>query len=152
MRRRPTFPLLLCLFVCSAFGCIPEDPVEGTIVLANGTDPEDWKIDPYFVEELKVDRDTLVIVVSYSGGCEEHDFSLVAWSYFWESYPVQAGVLLSHDNHADPCEAIITQELHFDLTPLKREYQHSYQEPHGTIILQILTAHGGEYIPMEYEF
>ena len=50
-----------------------------------------------------IDGDTLQLTVSYSGGCEEHEFKLVAWNYFLESNPVQAHVLLAHNANGDLC-------------------------------------------------
>jgi hypothetical protein len=43
-----------------------------------------------------------------------------------ESFPVQVRAFLSHDGKKDPCDAIVTRALSFDLRPLKRAYQESY--------------------------
>jgi len=132
--------------------CIPEEEPD-PIVLASGTHPEDYDMDFYWIEDVTIEADTLFFSVSYSGGCREHEFALVAWSYFMESYPVQAGLLLSHNSHGDPCEAHIFEEMEFDLTPLKEEYQAAYHEETGTIILRILlpeTAY--EYLSVWYDF
>ena len=122
------------------------------IILANGTSPEDWYMDLYFIDEVAIDADTLEIVVTYPGGCEEHEFQLIAWSYFMESYPVQANILLSHNANGDTCEAAITEELRFDLSPLKWEYQDAYQVESDTIILRLLNLNGEDFIPIEYVF
>ena len=141
-------------FLFISGGCIfEEDPIVGTLILDNGASPEDWLMDPYTYEEARVEGDLLLLTASYPGGCEEHEFALVAWSYFMESYPVQAALLLSHDSNGDMCEAHIVADMEFDLTPLKEEYQASYQQEEGTIILKLLLPEGEyEYLTVEYTF
>lgn len=60
------------------------------------------------------------MVVSYSGGCEEHDFMLVWPEVITMVYPPDFGVTLYHQNHTDRCEALLTDTLRTDLreTPL----------------------------------
>ena len=60
----------------------------------------------------------LKIVVRYGGGCEEVTFQLIDAAVVMESFPIQRNIRLSLEDN-DPCEALITQELLFDLTPLQ---------------------------------
>ena len=80
--------------------------------------------------------DTLMLVASSGGGCQEHDYLLYGCHCFMESYPVQTNVFLSHDDHDDPCDAIIIDSLRFDLTPLKDVFL-SYYPTEETVILRI---------------
>ena len=75
--------------------------------------------------------------MSYSGGCEDHDFILVAADAFMESHPVQLAVAVAHDAHGDRCRAYLTETYGFDLTPVKTLYQEAYQEDAGTIVLRL---------------
>jgi hypothetical protein len=84
---------------------------------------EAWANDPYSFQVARIEGDMLQLTVSYSGGCAEHQFNLVAWNYFLESNPVQAHVLLAHNGNDDACDAIIARDLRFDLSPLKEAYQ-----------------------------
>ena len=54
-----------------------------------------------------------------------------------ESYPVQVNVLLSHEDNDDPCDMWITEELVYNLIPLKNAWQKSYNEKSGTIVMNI---------------
>lgn len=136
-------------------GCKKNDPPQTTdsIILAHGTSPEDYQIDPYTFEDTQTDGDILQINLSYSGGCEEHTFTLVAYNFFMESFPIQAAIVLSHNAQDDPCEAFITQTLLFDLTPLKEAYLKQYPDDlQGTIMLQLWDPVNLSSIIIEYNF
>ena len=92
--------------------------------------------DPINFNDIKIIRNIIYMNVSYGGGCEEHEFALIATS-FMESYPVQINVLLSHEDNDDPCDMWITEELVYDLIPLKIAWQQSYNEKSGIIVMNI---------------
>ncbi len=109
-----------------------------TIKLANGSTRDQWPGDLYQLDGAVVDKDALSVTVSYSGGCEEHEFTLVALNYFMESNPVQAEIYLAHEDNDDACEAFPTEELVFDLSPLRVEYERLYpDDAEAPIILQL---------------
>ncbi len=141
--------LIVALFIT---GCNGSDNGD-TIILANGSSPRDFALDPYSIEEAETVQDTLQLTVSYAGGCEEHQFGLVAYSYFLDSFPVQAQVLLTHDAYGDACEALLTETLVFDLSPLKEEYQRLYpDETGGSIVLRLLDPKTAGHLSVEYVF
>jgi hypothetical protein len=105
--------------------------------------------DEYALNSATITDDTLNISVSYSGGCEDHQFTLVASDTFLESFPVQLPVSIAHDANGDTCEAYPTENYRFDLTPLKTMYQKAYQQEAGTIILRLKDAPDGALV---YEF
>lgn len=113
-----------------------------SIILANGTKPDDWKMNSYSLTSAYIIGDTLFTRIIYGGGCEIHEIKLVAWNFFLESYPVKAKLLISHDSHGDLCKALITQYNKFDLSLLKYEYQSTYSSSSGIIILDILLSNG----------
>src|SRR5690554_5623492 len=57
--------------------------------------------------------DTLVALVTYTGGCEDHDFALD-----YAASADTARVWIRHDAHGDACEALIEDEVRL---PLPRE-------------------------------
>ena len=155
----------LCLILLIAAGCdegpdaVTEEPVAVTPDAAKGQPPlmgdvvindagvavDQWGRDRYEIETRGDDapaiRDnTLTITMSYSGGCEDHDFTLVAADAFMESYPVQLAVSVAHDAHGDRCRAYLTETYGFNLTPVKTLYQEAYQEDAGTIVLRLQGA------------
>ena len=102
--------------------------------------PEKWGTDAYTINAAALRGDTLTLNVSYSGGCETHEFTLVAEERFLESFPVQQRVSLAHNANGDICEAWITADYHFDLAPIKEVYQNSYRTDTGTIVLRLKEA------------
>ena len=105
---------------------------------------EEWGTDAYVINAATVQGDTLRINVSYGGGCETHQFTLVAEPVFLESFPVQLRVSVAHNANGDACEAWLTEDYHFDLTPIKEGYQTGYQTDEGTIVLRLKDAPSGD--------
>lgn len=110
----------------------------GTVVF--GFTADAWGTDAYTINAATLEGDTLRINVSYSGGCETHAFTLVAEEQFLESFPVQLRVSLAHNANSDTCEALITEDYHFDLTPIKEAYQTGYRTDTGEIALRLKDA------------
>lgn len=92
--------------------------------------------DPALMVDVALQRDTLTLVAESGGGCETHDYALFGSHCFMESFPVQTNVFLSHDDHDDPCDAIMIDTLRFDLSPLKSVFL-SYYPSDEAVILRI---------------
>jgi len=90
------------------------------------------------INAVSVEGDALIVTVSYSGGCEVHDFVL-CWpdQSFTEGIPIGAYLDVWHDAHGDMCEAYVTEARRFDLMPLRESYEASYPggEPEISITL-----------------
>ena len=110
------------------------DDINNTVIAASS---EASGTDEYVINAATVEDDTLRVNVSYSGGCETHAFTLVAEPIFLESFPVQLRVSLAHNANGDTCEALITEDHVFDLTPIKTMYQKGYRTDTGTIVLRL---------------
>ena len=123
-----------------------EEMISATVTAAT---PEAWGTDAYVINAATIEADTLHINVSYAGGCETHEFTLVVEPMFLESFPVQQRVSLAHNANDDTCEASITEDHSFDLTAIKTAYQKGYQTDHGTIVLRLRDAPPGS---LTYEF
>ncbi len=105
--------------------------------------------DAYTLNSATITDDTLNISVSYGGGCEAHQLTLIVSDTFLESFPVQLHVSLAHNANGDACEAWLTDDYHFDLTPIKTLYQNAYRQETGTIILRLKDAPNEDLV---YEF
>ena len=114
-----------------------------------GDEGDRFETDEYVLNSATITDDTLDISVSYSGGCKDHQFTLVVSDTFLESFPVQLPVSIAHNANGDTCEAYPTDNYRFDLTPIKEMYQRAYRQEAGTIILRLKDAPDGELI---YEF
>ena len=108
---------------------------------ANGTAPGVCQSDPmgdaYWLDNLAIQDDCLIVDVSSSGGCADHVYTSCWDQSFAESEPVQATVWLDHDAMDDPCEAIVNENLIIDLGPLRAAYVEAYQVDTGTIIINV---------------
>jgi len=105
------------------------------IILGKGEKIEFYKFNRYKLNEIKVVRDSIIINLSYSGGCRDHVFNLIANNYFGDSTEPHAKLVLSHDNKMDPCEAYLTEKQFFNLLPLKYEYMKLFGKEIGSIRL-----------------
>ena len=104
------------------------------------TDPDSTAglgTDEYELDAAAIMGDTLVVTVSYGGGCEDHLFALDASAAFAESDPVQLAVALAHNANGDACQRWVTQDYLFNLAPLKARYQEEYQQDAGAIVLRL---------------
>jgi hypothetical protein len=92
--------------------------------------------DPVTIDSAKTGNLTLVLFVSYSGGCATHEFQLYAENSFAESAVPQAYLYLGHNANGDNCEAWIQETLTFDLQPLTEIYRDQYRG-NGPMYLRI---------------
>ena len=126
---------------------VEPEPNTGAVFISDAGDK--FGTDEYTLNTAIIKDDTLKLNVSYSGGCKNHEFTLIASESFLESFPVQLPIFVAHNANGDTCEAYPTEDYHFDLTPIKTMYQEAYQQEAGTIILRLKDAPNGELV---YEF
>lgn len=143
--RIPTAALALLLWMVA--GCLsagPSEPVDTLLVagdeaspalLVDRNDPRPWPSDPWTFVAHEIQGDTLSLEVRYGGGCREHRFALLVDPAFMESFPVQVAARLAHDADGDPCRALLTRTLRFDLSPLREHFQASYGPGRGTVVI-----------------
>ena len=125
----------------------PSEVNTGRVVITDATG--NWGTDDFVLRAATITDDTLRLTVSYSGGCEPHEFTLVTSGAFLESSPVQLAISVAHNANDDPCEAYPTEHYYFDLTRIKALYQQAYQQEAGTIILLLENAPNGQLV---YQF
>ncbi len=150
-----TFAPLLAISACDTSNPAEPDQTINSdrIIVTFGQPTNMWPNDPFTIMSTEVIGDTLDVLVQYSGGCVEHDFRLVCYGSWMESLPVQVGILLSHNAYDDNCDAIITKTLRFNLTPLRNEYNRSYPNSPGIIIMVLRYGSAPDDIwRIEYRF
>jgi len=76
------------------------------------------KGDPINIQNISKENNLLKIIVSYSGGCEEHNFEVVWDGIVYLDSPCFMNLILVHNGNNDPCEALITQTLEINLAKL----------------------------------
>ncbi len=113
--------------------------------------PADVQSDSITVKVLALEADQLKLELGHSGGCERHDYAL-CYGEFLESSPVQVPLTLIHDSHDDGCEAYLTLEMAFDLSPLATAYQDAYRSRGGVVVTDYGDYAFGELSCQEREF
>lgn len=115
------------------------------IIVDFDTQPEAWPQDPLGLVGYSLEGSTLSLEVEHGGGCAHHEYHLVAWGGWMESFPVQVNVLLAHEDNDDPCDALLRRTLYFDLTPLRDAYFPVYGgggPAPDTIIMRLVVPDG----------
>ncbi len=74
---------------------------------------------PVSIVSAEQDGDYLSIRISYSGGCEIHDFSVISKGKYTATYPPEVEIALKHDDKGDRCRGIVDERRYFDLRPLQ---------------------------------
>jgi len=127
---------------------------------SEGTDPEGVDAIPIIVDralfnayrdlpqaEFSIDAgvingDILKLTVSYSDGCQDYEFKLIASTYLILSHPPKALLGLFREEAQNSCTKETSIPLYFDLTPLQ-ELTHP-----GTILIPL-----GDTVPvLRYHF
>ena len=157
---RLTLTLLITALVLFAASCsIQRPPAPKSATLGDQLPPravvpvvlggELRQTEPFRLDSAAVKDDVLTAVVSYSGGCRNHEFTLMApRSFQMSAGSVQLAITLIHDANGDPCEAYPSEQLRFDLRPISRLYQETLKQDSGTVYLRP-AGHSG---PLVYRF
>ncbi len=109
------------------------EPGKEIMILANFSAIKDPNL---VVTGAHMSADNLTLSIQYGGGCGEVKYELFTNGLFMESNPVQLRIVLSFAD-SDPCEALLFEDITFDLKPLADHYKESYQSETGTIILRL---------------
>lgn len=73
------------------------------------------------INSATIDQNNLTLEVSYSGGCEEHEFSLMGSKMIQKSLPPKRGIFLYHQNNGDSCRELKEETLVFDISEFAYE-------------------------------
>jgi len=122
------------------------------VIVHEGHPIEGGPTDPVEILDAKLEAPLLTLTVRYGGGCARHDFDLIVASGWRESYPVQVDVDLAHDGHSDVCDALPTETVRFDLTPLREDYEANYGSGPGAIAIMLGAASGGSRTTVTWSF
>jgi hypothetical protein len=113
-------------------------------VVLTDLSPADIRQDPYRLGDADLTDDILTLRVGFSGCTPFHDFTLFMSGGFMESNPVQARLVLGHDDHGEQCDAAFERTLQFDLAPVRAAYERVYGQP-GLVVLQLTDLQGVQH-------
>ena len=93
-------------------------------VVLNVSNYDSLKNDPVKINDVYINEDTLVVNLSYSGGCEDHTIDLARLMPWCGTPPLPPPTFeIRHDSNGDLCEAWITETYKYDISPLKGELE-----------------------------
>ena len=72
----------------------------------------------YSINEIKREKDSIQINLSYSGGCKQHDFEIIWDGIVYTDEPCHMNLFLIHNSNNDNCEALITETISINLKEL----------------------------------
>ena len=114
---------ILVVFLCGSCGYFFNR------VIITDRSPDTIQLDTFDLEGIEIVGDSITLSINYGGGCEEHGFSLyMSPAAFLESYPAQANLYLRHDSNKDACEALIKEDISFNLRPVAVLYKKHYRQ------------------------
>ena len=119
------FPLVMIY----CFGCYSTDPqnnYDENVILVEAINIDEWANNHVKIVSASIQNDILALQVQYGGGCKEHFFKLIVSEGIEKSNPPQTTFLLSHDANGDGCEALISEELRFNIIEYKRYLQNAF--------------------------
>jgi hypothetical protein len=105
------------------------EPLEGAVAVCTPTHHDEYEL-----QAMAVDGDRLILTARYYTGCGGPAWELCWEGSFQESHPV--GARLSLGLLSDDCDHPYTEDIAFDITPLREAYQDTYG-PSGEIILTL---------------
>jgi hypothetical protein len=118
----------------------PGRPVQ--LVEITDRNPEDIPTDPYRMGEAWIRQSVLVLKgLGFSGCSGGHPFHLFMAGGFSGSNPVQATLVLSHDDRGELCDAYFEESRFFELAPVIHLYKEMYDGGNG-IRLNLITPDG----------
>lgn len=121
MLKLPSHAFIILLMSCgvSSTPMRTTAPANSQVIFIDPSVNHSVGIDPVNVKNAQQIGDFIVLDVSYSGGCEEHEFQLETRGDFTSTYPPEVDVTLKHNSNGDRCRGVMDKKLWFDLRPLK---------------------------------
>jgi hypothetical protein len=111
-------PFMLSLSCEQTTPINPNECLEISIADQEVNFPNDY----YLINEISVDEKDLLLNISHSGGCQEHEYELFLDPLFCTTPPIYLTIRLSHNSNNDLCEAWITKNLCFDISSIYNDF------------------------------
>lgn len=110
--------MFIAMIVISGSACTSDHETTTPDPLQIGT-CTGQKTDAYYLGDLAIQGDELLVHVETGGGCASHRFSMCWDGAVLDSNPPQVNLVLSHDAHGDTCDALLFHDLRVDLTRIR---------------------------------
>lgn len=118
--------LILALTILALTACSSQKEIATEPAVQNTEEAKKVRVEPDFerttdaftIYDAHIEGRRLHLSVSYSGGCKDHVFELFTDGFIMKSLPPKQRFYLRHYAHKDACEALVEQDLVFDLDGL----------------------------------
>lgn len=120
--------LILTIITLAIVGCKCKKPTSSTDAAPKET-VKALILDKEFIQpkenanfeilEASISDDILTLKVTYSGGCEAHEFNAYFNGVYMKSEPPKAGIFIEHISNGDLCKQLVTEELKFLITDVR---------------------------------
>ena len=74
-------------------------------------------------------KNIITLKIGYSGGCKNHEFSIIGSQMISKSLPPIRNIQLIHNSNDDNCKSYVTQNLEYDISNL------AYKKVNGSVII-----------------
>lgn len=130
--------LILTILTLAFSSCKNTESVTGsdesnqnTAYLSDVIENDDFD-DPCNILEVSISKNTMRLIVNYSGGCSSHEFQLAGSSSVMKSFPPKRNVSLLHNGNNDLCKMLVTDTVTFNIESLSND-----KNPGSEIILNL---------------
>lgn len=106
--------------------------------------PDEIRQDHYRLTDISLTDGLLNLRVGFSGCTPFHDFTMYLSGGFMESHPVQARLVLGHDDRGEDCDAAFERSLTFDLAPVREAFEQAYGQT-GPLLLRFADLQGNHH-------
>ncbi len=90
-----------------------------SLVIVNPEFIEPKDNDAFEIKSAEIIGNDLILNVTFSGGCQEHEFKAYSNNTYMKSMPPILGVFIAHNANNDNCREVVEKTLRFDLTSVK---------------------------------
>lgn len=89
------------------------------------------------IKWAEITKNVLSLTVSYIGGCEDHQFSLIFGTWITETIPPGLLSVLVEDDVGDTCKTSLKKDVAFDLSSIDQVFGH-LEKYTGTVSIRII--------------
>lgn len=86
---------------------------------------------PFDITRAAIHGDNLEVLVTSAGGCENHTYSVFWDGKFRDDHSPSVELFIVHDDNGDICEALVSDQVLFDLSPVKIAFAENASVDHS---------------------
>lgn len=118
-----TLSLMFSLVNCKAKKNSKSDKIasneSSSLVIVNPEFIAPEENDAFEITNAEIKGNDLILNVTYSGGCQEHEFKAYSNNMYMKSMPPILGLFIAHNSNGDNCRTLVEKTLRFDLSSVK---------------------------------